>query len=117
MLIYIGIGLFAFWLILVAFKLVSSPRNRSFSYFRSIFGSRLWYKNANILILLIALYLLVFLAPIKTIYLLLIIASFVFCIFAGYNFYSHVGNPWSGLLITLCSLSSGIVLSLLWLKM
>lgn len=106
--VILGISLYIFWLLLVIVKFSALPRDRSFSYQQTFFGTLLWYKNFRNLLLLCSLFTLFIFAPLKVIYLLFLISSVLIFFMAARNFRYLIANPWVSLALCTVSLVTGI---------
>lgn len=102
--------------LLAILKISNQPQNRKFSYKKAFFGSKLWFTNLRNLMLLASLYLIFVFAPLKTVFLLLLLSLAILLAFAQ-KLFSRIANPYVDLLIVLSSAVLLIVLSTLTLKL
>lgn len=112
-----GIALYVAWFLLAILKISNQPQNRKFSYKMAFFGSKLWFTNLRNLMLLASLYLIFVFAPLKTVFLLLLLSLTILLLLSLRNFFLRIANPYVDLLLVLSSAGLLIVLSTLTLKL
>ncbi len=112
-----GIALYVAWFLLAILKISNQPQNRKFSYKKAFFGSKLWFTNLRNLMLLASLYLIFVFAPLKTVFLLLLLSLAILLLLSLRNFFLRIANPYVDLLIVLSSAVLLTVLSTLTLKL
>ena len=112
-----GIALYVAWFLLAILKISNQPQNRKLSYKKAFFGSKLWFTNLRNLMLLASLYLIFVFAPLKTVFLLLLLSLAILLLLSLRNFFLRIANPYVDLLIVLSSAVLLIVLSTLTLKL
>lgn len=114
---YVGVALYVFWLLLTMFKFESLPKDRSFSYRDAFFGNIVWYKNLRTLLFVAATVITVVYAPLKIIYLLVLVSSVILGIACIRNFFTFVGNPWVDLGFLIGAIICGVLSGLFVFKM
>lgn len=114
---YVGVSLYVFWLLITIFKFESMPKDRYFSYRDAFFGDLVWYRNIRNLLFLTAVIITIVYAPLKIIYLLILISCIILGIVCLYNFWRLVGNPWIDLGFFACAVICGILSGIFVFKM
>ncbi len=98
-----GIILYVVWFLLAIMKVSMQPQNRRFSYRRAFFGTKDWFTNFRNLLLLVSLYMIFIYAPLRVIFLMLILSFAIVLLLAVRNFFSRVANPYVDLALMLSS--------------
>lgn len=112
-----GIALYVAWFLLAILKISNQPQNRKFSYKKAFFGSKLWFTNLRNLMLLVSLYVIFVFAPLKTVFLMLLLSLAILLLISLRNFFLRIANPYVDLLLALSSTVLLIVLSTLTIKL
>ncbi|MBU5309194.1 hypothetical protein [Ligilactobacillus saerimneri] len=90
---YIGLGLYALWLILLLLK-YRAHQDEQYSFGRILFGNLLWYRNVRNLILLTAVSLMCFTTPIVWLYRIGIGTTIFISLLALLNIFKKRGYLW-----------------------
>lgn len=114
---YVGVALYVFWLLLTMFKFESMPKDRNLSYRDVFFGNIVWYHNLRTLLFAAAVVITVIYAPLKIIYLLILISCIILGIVCLRNFFNLAGNPWIDLGFLMGAVICGILSGLFIFKM